>query len=146
MTVVKPARKPNPRQGYRLTAIVALLAKPMTASEIAQALGCERCAVLKYLRVLKQQDGVIHRCGWRENKRGGPAPVYIAGPGVDVPARERLSDSQRQARFRSKNPGYKKKYRSTRALSVKSEKKVPVPFMIPDRDPLTAAFFGGGSL
>lgn len=79
-------RKPGQHMGVRdLADILKLITiEPMTAMQ-ASSRHCLRVTHMR--RTLKYfvQGGIAHVCGWDCSKKGTPAAIFKAGPGVNVP-------------------------------------------------------------
>lgn len=72
-----------------------------TCQELAEITGLHYVTVLQYTREL-HAAGAAHICAWEKDKLGRDAlKVYKIGEGTDK-RRARMSEAQRQARYRSK--------------------------------------------
>lgn len=78
-----------------------LLARPITAYEAVEQTGIHIVTAQSLMRALKK-NSVVHVYSWRQDDMGRDAtPVYVLGEGLDKP-RRKLTDAQRQRRYKEK--------------------------------------------
>lgn len=81
--------------------VKAMLDGVYTCQELADETGLHYVTVLQYCREL-HLAGAAHICGWEQDSLGRDAlKVYKIGSGKDKP-RRRITEAQRQARYRAK--------------------------------------------
>ena len=81
-----------------------LLARPVTAHDIADETGLHIVTAQSLMRTFKQHE-IIHVCNWRQDSKGrDTTPVYEIGFKKDKPRRA-MTQAQRQARCRAKKKG-----------------------------------------
>ena len=95
MTFTKPAAL------AKIDRILKLLAKPMTAHALAQALPLSKRWVGEYLKHL-HANGRVHIIDWvreiKECERMYPREIWLAGEGVDAPRPPALNLDERKKR------------------------------------------------
>lgn len=95
MTFTKPAAL------AKIDRILKLLAKPMTAHALAQALPLSKRWVNEYLKHL-HANGRVHISDWvreiKERERMYPREIWLAGKGVDAPRPPALNLDERKKR------------------------------------------------
>lgn len=117
----------------RLEKLLALLATPMTALELAEAMSADKRTINACIRELRSGDVLrVYVFDWRQNCPGSPSPIYAAGPGPDKRKPRALTNHQKYKRYIAKNP----------EAAVRSMQRKRVVSMKLARDPLTAALFG----
>jgi hypothetical protein len=77
--------------------------KGASVSELAGRLGMTKSAVGEMIRD-KLRDG-LRICGYEDVKTGPRLPIYVIGPGEDVPRPAWKSQSERQKAYRSSEKG-----------------------------------------
>jgi len=118
----------------RLEKLLALLAKPMTALELGEAMSADKRTINACIRELRSGDVLrVYIAGWRQNCPGSPSPIYAAGPGPDKRKPRALTDRQKYKRRIAKNP----------EAAIRSMQRKRLAGLRLERDPLTAALFGG---
>ncbi|MGI9153593.1 MAG: hypothetical protein ACR2IY_06950 [Rubrivivax sp.] len=102
--------RPPSNKGKRLIKINAIsqaqviklmLDGELSCVELAEETGLHYVTVLQYARELHLAKAA-HICRWEKDARGRDAvKIYKLGPGKDA-KRERISDAERQARYKAK--------------------------------------------
>lgn len=118
----------------RLDRIVALLKKPMTRHQLAQAAGIGVRGLQAYLSaLLAEEPRRIHICDWHRSHPGSPTAVYVAGAGKDKPAPKPLTNAERMRAIRARRD-------ADEALDIIMAQRAAR--RKPRRDPMVAALFG----
>ena len=103
--------------------------------ELVEIIFCGRRSVQRVLQDMHNQ-GLVHIADWLEAGQSYRwRPMYKLGPGEDVPHPPTMSSTQRVHQFRDQLTADDKDFLEARRRQKRRVIK---------RDPLTAAFFGGG--
>lgn len=105
--------------------------------ELAPDVGMHPNTLYKLLQALRYEKKV-HICGYRDY--GRPMALWIAGEGKDAPVPKKMSRAEVSKRYRLRDEAGK----VIAKLSPMRSVIVPKAKVEVRRDPLTAAFFGGG--
>ena len=128
----------NPQNSRRQEMLDAL---PAASPHIVQKTGAHRNVVSRWLARL-HAEGAVHVVDWIRWK-GGPLPMYAAGPGVDVPCTiEPLPPAENYNRFKRQaraDGRWAEKLARDRERAARRRDAVRKGYM---RDPLLGAFFG----
>lgn len=116
--------------GAKVTKERLLALLPATQEELAAKLGVVQSNISHWLTRLRSEPRLVRVIDWRKSEHSGPPiAIYGAGSDPDVPCPfVPMSDTERSRRRRA----------ALKAAKRKEEK--------PQRDPLTAAFFGDPSV
>lgn len=131
----------KPNQGYafrygpaaaRMERILALLSKPHTRQELAEATHIGVRGVQSYLTALMaEKPRRIHVHDWRPNSPGSPTAVYLLGDKRDKKKPRAMTAAERSRRRRADAD-----------VAIDHILRQRLERTKPRRDPLTAAMFG----
>lgn len=116
----------------RMDRILALLKKPHTRQELAEASGIGVRGVQSYLTALMgQTPRPIHVHDWRRNSPGSPSAVYLCGNRPDKRRPRRMTAAERS-----------RKRRNDADVAIDHIQRQRLKRIKPKRDAMTSAFFG----